>query len=427
MQIGLNTIVRAGAIATLLILFGWGRTETSWAEKVKEPPGQLQLNNDKASVPGIAAASSAETEQVLARLRGNFPGKPDDEIIQVLRGYISEGDSAEGGGVTWFARRLERAKKQKEAADVVLKSGGMIHYRYEFDKSGNYIFGSHPKPAVPATLLRLLGRDFFSYVFSAGIHSDDTLQYLASLPNVRKLQAVGKKVTDIGLACISKSTKLDTLDAFDSQFTDDGLANLRNLRHLTSLNLKGTQITDRGIEHVCRLKELRLLSVDTTAITDVGLKRLAVLTGLQSLSIGNTSISDDGLEHLKSLTELKALYIDHTNIGDPGLSHLKGLCQLERLFLWNTNVSDAGLKNLKGMTKMKLLLLDGTKVTGSGFKHLKGLPLLEQLWCEFDDISDDGLVALGELHQLRLLRLSGVSEQNIKKLQQSLPKCKIDH
>ena len=91
---------------------------------MKDNSGQIYLNNGKASVHGIATASSAEAEQMLARLRANFPGKTDDEIIQVLRGYISDGNSAEEGGVTWFAWRLERAKKQKAAAEVVLKSGG---------------------------------------------------------------------------------------------------------------------------------------------------------------------------------------------------------------------------------------------------------------------------------------------------------------
>jgi hypothetical protein len=80
------------------------------------------------------------------------------------------------------------------------------------------------------------------------------------------------------------------------------------------------------------------------------------------------------------------------------------------------------------MTKMKFLDLDGTRVTGSGLKNLRGLPVLEELSLEFNEISADGLVVLGECQQLRLLRLSRlrVSDEGIKRLQATLPNCKID-
>lgn len=73
------------------------------------------------------------------------------------------------------------------------------------------------------------------------------------------------------------------------------------------------------------------------------------------------------------------------------------------VILADTRMTDAGLKHLTGLTKLRRLDVNGTKVTDAGLVHLQGLS------------------------QLQELTLSGnkVTAQGVNKLQQALPKCKI--
>ncbi len=70
-----------------------------------------------------------------------------------------------------------------------------------------------------------------------------------------------------------------------------------------------------------------------------------------------------------------------------------------------TSVTDAGLVHLKELTKLPTVDLSGTKVTDAGLVHLKGLPQLQSLTLWETKVTDAG----------------------VKKLQQTLPNCKISH
>ena len=58
-------------------------------------------------------------------------------------------------------------------------------------------------------------------------------------------------------------------------------------------------------------------------------------------------------------------------ITDEGLVHLEGLTNLETLYLNDTQVTDAGLVHLKGLTKLEWLDLRNTEVTDKGVKKLQ--------------------------------------------------------
>jgi hypothetical protein len=71
----------------------------------------------------------------------------------------------------------------------------------------------------------------------------------------------------------------------------------------------------------------------------------------------------------------------------------------------NTKVADVGLEHLKGLTRLGWLNLWGTKVTDVGLNPLAGLATLQSLNLLFTDVTTDGA----------------------KRLQQTLPNCKIVH
>ena len=112
----------------------------------------------------------------------------------------------------------------------------------------------------------------------------------------------------------------------------------------------------------------------------------------------------DGLA-FKSAGEVLLVNLEGTKITDAGLVHLEPLTNLQELDLGSTEITDVGLVHLKGLTKLQTLDLGSTKITDAGLVHLKGLTKLEELG----------------------LRNTKVSDAGVKKLQQALPKCKIEH
>ena len=100
----------------------------------------------------------------------------------------------------------------------------------------------------------------------------------------------------------------------------------------------------------------------------------------------------------------------------------------------STKVIDADLEHLKGFTKLKELLLADTRITDAGLVHLKELTKLQTLDLCFNvpfvksEVTDAGLVHLKGLSNLQDLDLGGtkVTDAGVKKLQQALPKCKIE-
>ncbi len=145
--------------------------------------------------------------------------------------------------LSWFAVRMERARRQKEAVRAIERLNGRVMYRV--------------KVPFPKSLHRLLGHDFFDTV--AGVDFNTT------------------EVTDSGLEHLRK---LDT----DS---------------LQILSLNCPQITDAGLDHVQHLTNLEYLGISNSRITDTGLVRLKGLTNLAALIITDTRVTPEGVQKLQ--------------------------------------------------------------------------------------------------------------------------------
>jgi Leucine-rich repeat (LRR) protein len=108
--------------------------------------------------------------------------------------------------------------------------------------------------------------------------------------------AGGMRVTDLGLARLSKLEKLQHLDLSGSAITPNGLkslANLRNLRRLSLWNVKG--IDDTAAPYLEALGNLTSLDLTNTGIGDETLARLAKLSDLRRLYVSETKVSEEGL------------------------------------------------------------------------------------------------------------------------------------
>ena len=166
--------------------------------------------------------------------------------------------------LSWFAVKLDRARRQSEAARTIIERGGQVVYGWERNQDPFF------EPS-PTNLRTWLGNDFFDKVELVYVRGT-RLECLSCLTDVKDLILVD--ITDCELNYVKGLSKLETLDVARTQITDAGLTHLRRLVSLTSVNLNRTQITDAGLEHLKGLKNLRRLDLKGTQVTPEGAKKL---------------------------------------------------------------------------------------------------------------------------------------------------------
>jgi len=78
--------------------------------------------------------------------------------------------------LAWFALKIRKAERQRQAVEAIRKTGGVVVYDYEFEVFANRLaeakllgvdmnYGpNEPEPPAPEWLRGLLGVDFFSDV-----------------------------------------------------------------------------------------------------------------------------------------------------------------------------------------------------------------------------------------------------------------------
>ncbi len=179
---------------------------------------------------------------------------------------------------SWFAVKMQQARRQREVVVAVEKDGGYVAYDYEYDSDGNVL----PGPAWPLGLRNLVGVDFLSDVRSLDYRSFDCngqvtdagLMHLKGLTSLQHLMLAGSRVTDAGLIHLKGMTMLQYLDVIETQVTDAGLEHLKGMTNLKFLWLGGTHVTDAGLEHLKGLPNLQSLDLNDTQVTDEGVKKL---------------------------------------------------------------------------------------------------------------------------------------------------------
>ncbi len=227
---------------------------------------------------------------------------------------------------SWFSVRMQQARKQREAVEVIEKAGGGVTYE------------SLEGSSVPEWVRTLLGDDFF-----VDVHVVWGGYRLANLNSRLPLMDLD------GRRAFMESRPPRVLSN-EPVFGGNETPYFKGLTNLQTLFLDGSQITDAGLKHLEGLTKVTELYLNHTEITDAGLEHLEGLTTLRRLDLIETQVTDAGLEHLEGLTNLEWLYLSDTQITDAGLAgleHLEGLTNLERLDFRRPQVTDQGVKRLQ--------------------------------------------------------------------------------
>lgn len=187
--------------------------------------------------------------------------------------------------------------------------------------------------------------------------SGASLHVLKLLPKLRKLSFYGIQrrnagwcwapvVTDLELETISLLGGLEDLNVgFGVALgaprpTDLGPADGEAECRIAG----GTRITDLGLAKLTKLKKLQQLDLSGSAITASGLKTLASLQDLRRLSLWNVKgIDDAAAPYLEALGRLTSLDLSNTAVGDDTLARLAKLANLRRLYVSETRVTAEGV------------------------------------------------------------------------------------
>jgi hypothetical protein len=160
-------------------------------------------------------------------------------------------------------------------------------------------------------------------------------QELLALEN---LDLHGAEVGDEDLWRLALFPALKDLGLRGTKITDAGLAALTRLP-LRALDLRGTQVSGNGFA-LLPVAELEALHLTDTHVTEADLARLPSMPALKTLKLNFLALSDLSVETLAAQPNLSHLELDQTGLTDEGLRRLLAyLPALMRIEARNTNVS----------------------------------------------------------------------------------------
>lgn len=247
------------------------------------------------------------------------------------------------------------------------------------------------------------------------------------LEEVKELRLAGDKITDAGVARLSKFPKLANLDLSTTRVTNDGIAVIKDMPELRSLGLAFTEINDKSMGLVGQQTGLKELNLAKTGVTDFGLSELGDLDNLEVLDISSTGITGAGFEKFKKNKKLRVLRAQHSAIQNEALKYLTQ-CPIEELNLDVTGISDPGFIYVARMSKMKRLSVEFCGVSDLSVNKMVVMKDLETVSFRNNArVSSLLFNKLVKCKNLKSVNAAGtmITATDAAKLMKLLPNCKV--
>ena len=108
----------------------------------------------------------------------------------------------------------------------------------------------------------------------------------------------GMTLDSVTLESLPLLNEAKSLSFNSSDFSDRHVRYLDSLTNLNYLQLNGTRITQSGLAHLSKKHRLTRLSLNDTGIGDEAIDAILAMNTLQVLRIHNTKLSESGLRRL---------------------------------------------------------------------------------------------------------------------------------
>ncbi|MCE9529341.1 MAG: hypothetical protein K8R36_25105 [Planctomycetales bacterium] len=275
-----------------------------------------------------------------------------------------------------FAWRLQRARKQAEAAEAIRAMQGTVKYDYQWKAIDQGTKEPSESP-FPSLLVHELGQDFFHEVHI--VYNED--------------YAPSNEERTLFWDCVVRFPKLRCLTVFNEWMDHEGFARLRDFQEMELVGIMSSRVTDddlRVIGAMTKLKTLELYGANH-AIGDEGVAALDDLSELQSFILRNSQITDAAAQHLVKHPKLTKLQLGSNPLTDKSSPWLGKLTQLQRLDIYDTDIGDAGIGELKNLTKLQFLIAYGTQITDEGLGQLAEIPGLLLLDVKRTKVTPEGV------------------------------------
>ena len=256
--------------------------------------------------------------------------------------------------------------------------------------------------------------------------TDKGLQYLARMPQLRKLTLSGQ-ITDRGLEFLQHLRELRVFQMYwQKRITDEGISNLKLCNKLEEVDLLGCNTGDGGIAALRGKPNLRRFNTGRN-VTNEGLQMLhdfpafkswqggEIKYGLMSFSAEPTNLLIDGPLTGKGLANLRGLdgvfglsFFWHTSrLRGDDLQFLNGLSNLGYLGCHDKLCDDEGMRHIATLPKLRMLMGQGAVATDEGFRALSQSQTIEYFWGrKCPNLKGPGFAAFADMRALKGLAVS---------------------
>jgi hypothetical protein len=247
-------------------------------------------------------------------------------------------------------------------------------------------------------------------------NSDAAIAHIAQMKQLTELYVDQAKFSNAGIAEIAKMTQLEKLSvAMISQFTDEHLEMLAPLVNLKYLDLTGSYVTDAGLKYLRPFTELEDL-------------RMAKMQGVRGRGLYELVAKSHGLRKLTNLTVYDNPYL--TIEAYQGISNIKTLVVLDVGRANCTNAAFIGamppLRNLEKLSVHENESLSDDAML-QAFPKLKKLKTI--FFQDNKLISDASIKAFARVKTLEgiALRQTAVTPTGAQNLKKALKNCQVDY
>jgi hypothetical protein len=240
----------------------------------------LWLQDDELLGAGNVADSMIYASVILNKDEEGFMPKKREPLstneLEILKQWINEGGKAEG----WIVPEIILTKKMTSSEKrLSALAEGVPPAPKEALEAIRAVNGIAIPLANNNNLIRV------DFGLRGGMITDATLSLLDPLTD---------HLTELGLA--------------NSKISDTGLAQLTKFTKLTKLHIGNTQISGKGIQHLSGLSNLESLNLINTFVDDSGLKLLDELEFLSKVYAWRSLITRKGAE--ESMNQHEMLLVD---------------------------------------------------------------------------------------------------------------------